>query len=47
MDLPPGLEEALELLLADALLTRRSRRFGLGMTLPTGPLAHALLTLLR
>jgi hypothetical protein len=41
MELPPGLRDALELPLADALLTRRSRRFGLGMTLPTGPLAHA------
>ena len=41
MDLPPGLQEALELPLADAILSRRSRRFGLGMTLPSGPLAHA------
>ena len=41
MDLPPGLQEALELPLADAILSRRSRRFGLGMTLPSGPLARA------
>ena len=41
MELPPGLREALELPLADALATRRSRRFGLGMTLPSGPLEHA------
>ena len=41
MELPPGLRDALELPLADALMTRRSRRFGLGMTLPSGPLAHA------
>ena len=41
MELPPGLRDALELPLADALMARRSRRFGLGMTLPTGPLAHA------
>jgi hypothetical protein len=41
MSLPPGLRDALELPLADAIMTRRSRRFGLGMTLPAGPLAHA------
>jgi hypothetical protein len=41
MDPPPGLQEALGLPLADAILGRRSRRFGLGMTLPSGPLAHA------
>ena len=40
MELPPGLQEALELPLADAILSRRSRRFGLGMELPSGPLAH-------
>jgi hypothetical protein len=39
--LPRGLEAALELPLAEALLGRRSRRFGLGMTLPSGPLAYA------
>jgi hypothetical protein len=38
---PRGLRAALELPLADAILSRRSRRFGLGMTLPSGPLAHA------
>jgi hypothetical protein len=38
--LPPGLEAAMELPLADALLGRRSRRFGLGMSLPSGPLAY-------
>jgi hypothetical protein len=37
---PEGLRAALELPLADAILSRRSRRFGLGMTLPSGPLAH-------
>jgi hypothetical protein len=40
MSLPPGLREALEMPLADAILSRRSRRFGLGMSLPSGPLAH-------
>jgi hypothetical protein len=38
--LPPGLREAFELPLADAILSRRSRRFGLGMSLPSGPLSH-------
>ena len=39
MDLPDGLQAALSFGLADAVLTRRSRRMGLGMELPDGPLA--------
>jgi hypothetical protein len=40
MELPQGLAAAFDVGLAEAILTRRSRRFGLGMTLPEGPLAH-------
>ncbi|MEW6581486.1 MAG: hypothetical protein AB1416_01830 [Actinomycetota bacterium] len=38
--IPEGLRHAMGVPLADALLTRRSRRFGLGMTMPPGPLSH-------
>lgn len=38
--IPEGLSHAMRFPLADALLTRRSRRFGLGMTLPEGALGH-------
>src|SRR6185437_6902808 len=40
VDVPEGLRAALEYGLADAVRARRSRRFGLGMTMPEGPLAH-------
>jgi hypothetical protein len=40
VSLPPGLQAAFDLPLSDAILGRRSRRFGLGMSLPKGPLAH-------
>ena len=39
-ELPHGLRDALGMPLAEAILTRRSRRFGLGMTMPPGPLGH-------
>ena len=38
---PEGWRAAMEVGLAEAIFSRRSRRFGLGMTLPDGPLAHA------
>jgi hypothetical protein len=41
VEVPDGLRVALGYGLADAVAARRSRRFGLGMTLPSGPLAHA------
>jgi hypothetical protein len=40
VDVPEGLRAALQLGLADAVRARRSRRFGLGMSMPEGPLAH-------
>ena len=40
VEVPDGLRVALGYGLADAVAARRSRRFGLGMSLPTGPLAH-------
>ena len=41
VDVPEGLRVAMDYGLADAVAARRSRRFGLGMSLPDGPLAHA------
>ncbi|HJZ61967.1 MAG TPA: hypothetical protein VKD47_07430 [Miltoncostaeaceae bacterium] len=38
--LPEGIRSAFGTGLAEAVLSRRSRRFGLGMTLPDGPLAY-------
>lgn len=40
MDVPEGLRDALDFPLVDAVFSRRSRRFGLGMELTHGPLAH-------
>ncbi len=40
MEIPDGLRHALDFPLVDAVLNRRSRRFGLGMNLEHGPLAH-------
>lgn len=40
-EIPQGLADALGMPLAEAILSRRSRRFGLGMTMPPGPLEHA------
>ena len=40
MEIPDGLAQALNFGLVDAVLSRRSRRFGLGMSLPEGALAH-------
>lgn len=40
MDHPDGLSDALAFPLVDAVLGRRSRRFGLGMELPSGPMAY-------
>jgi hypothetical protein len=40
MHVPPGLDAALELSLADAVRSRRSRRFGLGMALADGALSY-------
>jgi hypothetical protein len=37
---PEGLSDAFGMPLAEAILSRRSRRFGLGMTMPPGPLGH-------
>lgn len=39
-EIPEGLADALGMPLAQAILSRRSRRFGLGMTMPPGPLEH-------
>ena len=40
MEIPDGLRHALDFPLVDAVFNRRSRRFGLGMNLDHGPLAH-------
>jgi len=37
---PPGLRDAVRFPLVEALHGRRARRFGLGCTIPDGPLAH-------
>jgi hypothetical protein len=39
MPVPEGWRVAMQTGLAEAVFSRRSRRFGLGMTLPDGPLA--------
>ena len=41
MRIPDGLADAFDAGLAEAILNRRSRRVGLGMALPEGPLAYA------
>jgi hypothetical protein len=38
--IPDGLREALRVPLVDAVMTRRSRRMGLGMSMPPGPLEY-------
>jgi len=40
MSIPEGLEAALGFGFMDAIFTRRSRRFGLGMEIKEGMLAH-------
>lgn len=40
-DAPPGLEDAAQMPLVEALIGRRSRRFAVGCAIPDGPLAHA------
>ena len=40
MTIPEGLEAALNFRFMDAIFTRRSRRFGLGMEIKEGTLAH-------
>ena len=40
MKIPEGLNEALNFSFMDAIFTRRSRRFGLGMEITEGTLKH-------